>query len=99
MAAGIPGVGIGGIFYLASALVMPLREIALVLRGTPGAGSAARWRPIARAWLTGWMLGQALRAPLRASDGPAGTPATHVVGLRAAALLLSFGTLTVVLLL
>lgn len=68
MAAGMPGAGIGGIFYILSALLMPFRELARMARGDAGAGSAARWRAIAlqvslalgivaALWLTGVALG------------------------------------------
>jgi hypothetical protein len=36
MTAGLPGTGIGGLFYLVLALGMPLREIARRLSGTAG---------------------------------------------------------------
>lgn len=41
MTVGIPGTGIGGIYYLILALWMPVRELGLVMRGE---SSAARWR-------------------------------------------------------
>jgi hypothetical protein len=63
--AGIPGTGIGGLFYLASALALPLREMRRRRRGGP------RWRliagqvamasgVIAAMWATGWLLELAL---------------------------------------
>jgi hypothetical protein len=66
--AGIPGTGIGGLFYLVSALAMPLRE----LRSRPrGAKRGSRWSVIAGQvamasgviagmWATGWLLEVAL---------------------------------------
>ena len=45
MAAGLPGVGIGGLFYLASALAMPVRQLARRLRGDR---SGASWPVVAR---------------------------------------------------
>ena len=45
MTAGIPGTGIGGLYYVLLALWMPFREIGLTLRGR---GDRARWRRIAR---------------------------------------------------
>ena len=33
MTAGLPGVGIGGIFYLASAIMMPVRSLVATLSG------------------------------------------------------------------
>jgi hypothetical protein len=47
MVAGLPGTGIGGLFYLALVLWMPLRELTLLLRGR---SSLARWRSIAGLW-------------------------------------------------
>ncbi len=41
MIVGLPGTGIGGLFYLGMALLMPLREIAVTLKGR---SSVARWR-------------------------------------------------------
>lgn len=41
MTVGIPGTGIGGLFYLALAIAMPIRELLAVARGR---SSAARWR-------------------------------------------------------
>ena len=43
MTAGLPGTGIGGLFYLVSALLMPVRELWLVVR----TGGAHRPRPLA----------------------------------------------------
>ena len=40
MTAGLPGTGIGGVFYFLSALFMPITEIVMTLRGT---SSIARW--------------------------------------------------------
>lgn len=48
MVAGLPGTGIGGLFYLALVLWMPLRELALLLRGR---SSLARWKAIAGLWM------------------------------------------------
>jgi hypothetical protein len=65
MTAGLPGTGIGGLFYLISALFMPLRELVLTARGQ---SSLERWRRVAiqtiialgiilGIWLMGWALG------------------------------------------
>ena len=107
MTAGLPGVGIGGIFYLASAILMPVRSVVAVVTGRR---HEARW-PVAlrqatiavgilgALWATGWALGWliATLAPgstlLTAGAGPA-----HVRSVvRTSALLLSFGTLAAVL--
>lgn len=63
MTAGVPGTGIGGLFYLLAALLLPLRGIVRRVRGV-----RVSWRAIARnaglafgvflgIWLTGWLLG------------------------------------------
>jgi MFS family permease len=63
MTAGVPGTGIGGLFYLLAALLLPLRGIVRRIRGR-----RVSWRAIARnaglafgvflgIWLTGWLLG------------------------------------------
>lgn len=108
MTAGIPGVGIGGIFYLASALLMPLRSLAAVLGGRP---EEARWRLALRQaaiaagilgmlWATGVALGWIITAyiPQGATvvGGSAGGAEVRSV-VKTGALLLSLGTLSVVL--
>ena len=47
MFAGLPGTGIGGIFYLLLTLWMPVHELYLTARGR---SSAERWRFIAYRW-------------------------------------------------
>jgi hypothetical protein len=63
MTAGLPGTGIGGVFYLLSALFMPIIEIVMTLRGE---SSLARWFLVLRqltiaASILGamWLLGLA----------------------------------------
>ena len=69
MTAGIPGAGIGGVFYLLSALAAPLWLLVSALTGRRV--HAAAWRLAFRhcllavtilgaIWLTGWALGHAL---------------------------------------
>ncbi len=64
MVAGIPGTGIGGIFYLMSAFCMPLREMTKLVRGK---SNLMRWKFIVMQlglasgivmgfWITGWIL-------------------------------------------
>ena len=68
MTVGLPGVGIGGIFYLVSALLMPVRELGRAMRRDPGArhwGLVSRQTSIALGilaalWLTGWLVGRML---------------------------------------
>ena len=45
MFAGLPGIGVGTLFYVLMALWMPFRELPRVLNGT---SSAAQWRLIAQ---------------------------------------------------
>jgi hypothetical protein len=64
MTAGLPGTGIGGLFYLLLVLFMPLREAFRLLRGR---GDVRRWRTIggklllaggilAALWVEAWVL-------------------------------------------
>ena len=64
MTVGLPGAGIGGLFYLLAAVVMPVRELALTARGR---SSARRWGVVGRqfahalgiaagTWATGWLI-------------------------------------------
>lgn len=70
MTAGLPGTGIGCLFYLASALCMPFIELYMTCRGR---SSVQRWKLVATQlgfavgilagfWATGWCLGQILPA-------------------------------------
>jgi hypothetical protein len=76
MFAGLPGIGVGTLFYVLMALVMPLWEIPRVIQGT---SSLARWRLIVRQLIYAsgiiatvmfaerlllWILGQSKVAPL-----------------------------------
>ncbi len=65
MTAGLPGIGIGGIFYLVCACLMPVKEIINTLRGKT---SKKRWALVGRQlglvaaimagfWLTGRLMG------------------------------------------
>ena len=109
MTAGLPGVGIGGIFYLASAIMMPFRSLYAVLRGR---AHEARWRVallqagiaggiLGALWLTGlalgWIITTMFPHAAAAITGPGAAP-THVRNVvRTSALLLSLGTLAAVL--
>lgn len=108
MSVGMPGTGIGGMFYLLSALATPLSEAYRRVRRRAGSGlGTGGWRPVAGQlglaggivagmWATGWLLGVALHAAHAVVRLPATPPASNA--LRTAALLLSFGTLATVLL-
>jgi hypothetical protein len=110
MTAGLPGVGIGGIFYLASAIMMPVRSLVATVTGR---AHEARWRValqqagiaagiLAVLWATGLVLGWIITTafPHALGTNAAGVTPAHARNVvRTSALLLSFGTLAVVLLL
>ena len=107
MTVGLPGVGLGGIFYLVSAALMPVRELVRAVRRDRPARWPLVWRQSAMVagilgalWLTGWLLGLMLAtSPValvttgRAALRPS---AAHNV-LRVSALALSLGMLVLVL--
>ena len=108
MTAGLPGVGIGGIFYLLSALLMPVRSLVAVLRGR---GGDARWPLalrqaalaagiLAMLWATGWALGWIIATLIpQAAHAMVGgaSPGQVRTVVRTSALALSLGTLAAVL--
>jgi len=66
MTVGLPGTGIGGLYYFVLVLLMPFREVYLTLRGR---SSVERWRQVAGywcillailgvLWAESWMLAQ-----------------------------------------
>ena len=70
MTAGIPGIGIGGLFYLLCALLMPLVEL---VRRAGGHGpsrpwpavllqAGLAWGTLGAIWATGWVVGAVLAA-------------------------------------
>jgi tetratricopeptide (TPR) repeat protein len=103
MTPGIPGTGIGGLFYLLSTVALPLREAYRRLRSGV---AAVRWRVIALQqllaagilagmWTTGWLLG-VLFSPTRTQVVAGTATASHNMW-RTATFALSFATLTLVL--
>lgn len=63
MTVGVPGAGIGGLFYLGSALLLPFRTAWRRLRGEPVAWGPV-WREAGLAaailvaiWAAGWLIG------------------------------------------
>lgn len=108
MTAGLPGVGIGGIFYLASALLMPVHSLVATLTGRR---HEARWALALRQsglalailgalWATGWAIGwivSPVAAPAIVAAGAGAAPAVQNA-VRMTALLGSLGTLALVLL-
>src|SRR5512135_477069 len=108
MTAGVPGTGIGGLFYLVSALLLPVRGAIRRIHGAP-----VSWRGIIRPaglafgvllgiWGTGWLLGLLigpLAEPARlASQGGVELRRHYENLVRWGALLAGFATLAAVLL-
>ena len=104
MIVGVPGTGIGGLFYLLSALALPLRE---AIRRVRDRAHSVSWRVVAHQtaiaggilagmWATGLLLGAVLGAARSHMAPGVGLPAGNL--LRTAAFALSFGTLAAVLL-
>jgi len=102
MTVGLPGTGIGGMFYLLSALAMPFSEAYRWVRGRASGG----WRMVAGQlaivggilvgmFLTGRLLGAALHATQHQVRLPLGSVPSNA--LRIASLVLSIGTLVAVL--
>jgi tetratricopeptide (TPR) repeat protein len=103
MTAGLPGTGIGGMFYLLSALATPLWQMYVRRRGRRSHGwslvaaqAAMALAILAGVWTTGWLLGLGLTASRRAVPSAIMVPAGNQVP--ALVLLFSVGTLAVVLL-
>jgi hypothetical protein len=109
MTAGLPGAGIGGLFYLASALLMPVREAVGFVRdplaprrwGVALRQAALAGGIIAALWATGWLLGLVLPTTTVIGDGGAAGAAHHVTrnAVKTGTILFSFGTLALVLVL
>jgi len=100
--AGLPGTGIGGIFYLASALAMPLREAYRRVRGRAAGNRRVVAAQLAIAggilgamWVTGRLLGLALAAARPIARLGTSLPPSNV--LRIASITLALGTLASVL--
>ena len=102
MNAGLPGTGIGGIFYLASALAMPLREAYRRVRGRAAGNRRVVAVQLATAggilgamWVTGRLLGLALAAARPIARLGTSLPPSNV--LLIASVTLALGTLVGVL--
>ncbi len=104
MIAGLPGTGIGGMFYLLSAFLMPLYEINKRLRSKSRRRGnikliAEQWAislgMLAAFWVTGLVLGALLGNPQAASLGVKNLSAHNVF--RFQPLFISFGILFFVL--
>src|SRR5687767_12653445 len=114
MTAEIPGAGIGGIFYMVSAIAMPFHAAYRAVKrrnANPNDDLPVEWRPVFRQfaigfgivvalWLTGWALGALVTAhPSALGDlRPAGEGQAVPNVIRIGALMLSFGSLCAVLL-
>ena len=106
MTAGLPGAGIGGLFYLLGALLTPVWETVRALRDD---GSPRRWGLVLRhfllatsilcgIWLTGWLIGLVLTSPSvvgQHGGAPVDPAYTQMIGRRMA--LFALTTLAVVL--
>jgi hypothetical protein len=86
MIAGIPGAGIGGLYYILLAFLMPLHEACLVCRRK---SSVKRWLSVGMqvvngggivlaVWLTGWLIGRGMHAMTNTSHGVSGTVAAKL---------------------
>jgi hypothetical protein len=51
--AGLPGIGIGGLFFLLSAIFMPVAEVYRTARGRSNAG---QWKLVARQFVMAWVI-------------------------------------------
>ena len=107
MTVGVPGAGIGGLFYLASALALPLRAGVRAVRGEPVAWGAVvrQWllavTVLAAIWFAGWLIGL-WAGPDLVRAGASGVAAAilRTTGIMAGAILYaSVATLTLILLL
>jgi hypothetical protein len=106
MIAGLPGTGIGGLFYVLSSLGAPIRAWRTRRTGGPGAGAPAGGLALMGAtvfgavWATGWALGLLLARPLTrtlAALGVARSAAPPPSLIRTVSLLLAVATLVAVL--
>ena len=106
MTAGVPGTGIGGLFYMVSAVLLPLRGAWRRFRG-----SSVSWKTVffqadlaalimLGIWATGWLLGLLIQpSVIQLRTGSLAILSRHRIAnvVRAAALLAGFGTLGAVL--
>ena len=106
MTAGVPGTGIGGLFYLAAAVVLPVRGLAMKLRGAwvswPTIFRQVRLAIgvllgiVAMGWFLGFIVGPVPEAQQIATRMGA-APGSHYQNVvRWAALLVGYATLALV---
>lgn len=97
MNVGLPGTGIGGLFYLLTALLMPVVEVIQTLRGK---SSVDRWQLVIRQtvlaggiiaglFATGWLLNHTLPHSARVSLHVAANRTTRALGVTPTLLTLS----------
>lgn len=109
MTAGIPGAGIGGLFYLIGAVALPVRSAWRRLRHRDGgpplrvvlSQTGIALGILAGIWITGWLLGVILGPgvlPARSAAAPVPGTLTAANAVRLAAFLAGFLTLGAVLL-
>ncbi len=114
MAAGIPGVGIGGLFYVLSAVAAPVRESYRAFARAYSVGGRANDRAplwtqafrlsamaggiLVAMWLTGLLVGNLMQAITAPHPATPGAPLRASASIwKISALMLSVGTLTLVL--
>ena len=86
MTPGVPGAGIGGLFYLASTLLLPFRSLLRRVRGHPDSMTTAQMAyavalacgVLASLWTTGWVLAMILPDEVLASVSASGSGQGHV---------------------
>lgn len=106
MTAGLPGAGIGGLFYLASTVLLPARSLWRRARGQP---DPVTWRHqlhslaiaagiVGGLWATGWLLGSVVPDEMLAgvASGTA-TSGTNRTVIPVATFAIGVGTLAAVL--
>lgn len=105
MTVGLPGAGIGGLFYLASTLLLPVRSIVRRLRGRPDAMDWRAQTPLVlmalaimgSLWLAGWLLALVVPERMLAASSGAGTAVASRTVIPLATFGIGVGTLAIVL--
>jgi hypothetical protein len=108
MTAGVPGTGIGGLFYILSAVLLPIRAIWKILGGARLSlrsvikPTAIAVGVLAGIWATGWLLGLLFEPTVitvkKISDATMSVRVKYENIVRWAALVAGFATLGAVLL-
>jgi len=107
MTAGLPGAGIGGLFYLASSILLPVRSLWRRLRGLPDAvplrqqlhSALIAFGIVGGLWVAGWVLAFIVPDDMVRQNAFSGTGATrpaHTV-IPFVTFLVAVGTLVLVL--